>query len=290
MRIKKLAVLLAIGAGGALPGIGYSATILTPSLSGFTVLSVNGGDLILNQGDVNGTVGLGPNSTASSLQKSTVSGQLIVDPSATFDTSNFATDFHLLGGVVVQSLATAQSDANSLNSSYGALVAPAGNTFGVLDASTTFSGGAGQNVYSIGEVNFNSDVLTISGPSSSQFIINISGGFTFADSQIMLTGGVTRDNVLFNFPGGSTDKAIDIDVFKATNVIAGIFLAPHRSVIFKDPGSVYNVQIIGQDLLIHSGAEINGPPPGVPLPAALWGGMALTGGLVVAKVRKGVRQ
>ena len=45
--------------------------------------------------------------------------------------------------------------------------------------------------------------LTINGTTGSQFIMNVTGDFSFAKSFIRLTGGIRSEDVLFNVQGGS---------------------------------------------------------------------------------------
>ena len=86
----------------------------------FGVLSINGGNLILNSSHLVGNVGFGPNGT-SVLQKTDVTGTFTADPSAQVDLSNAGKDFLASGGVTSQSLSQAEADANTASASYAAL-------------------------------------------------------------------------------------------------------------------------------------------------------------------------
>ena len=65
------------------------------------------------------------------------------------------------------------------------------------------TGGAGINVISISGLNIGSNTLTINGPQGSEFIINDSGQFSLNAGKIVLTGGVTNSDVVFNVTSGS---------------------------------------------------------------------------------------
>src|SRR5262245_27843686 len=184
----------------------------------FGVLEINGGSLILNSSHLVGDVGLGPNAT-SVLQKTDVTGTFVADPSAQVDLSNYGGDFTVTGGVVVQTLSQAQADANAASAAYAALTPT--QSFGSLTSSTTVVGNGGTNVIAVGSLAYNSKTLTISGGANDVFVFNVSGGFTFADSKIVLAGGVTASHVIFNFPtAGPTIK-----LSKSTNTVNGTFLA-----------------------------------------------------------------
>ncbi|MEQ1850425.1 MAG: SdrD B-like domain-containing protein [Chthoniobacteraceae bacterium] len=216
------------------------------------IFVINGGDLIMNSSNIVGSVALGPQSTGSTLQKTNISGKFTYDPTSTWDQSNLSKDFKVAGGIMSQSLTQAQNDANTASSSFAAM-SPT-QTFGNVTSSLTITGNGGLNVIKISSLSYNSKTLTLKGGPGDIFIINVAGGWTFADSKITLNG-VTAGQVVFNFPTtGST-----IQMYKATNVINGTFLAPQRSVIYHNPAS-FNGQIIAKGLNIHSDANLTSVP------------------------------
>jgi hypothetical protein len=68
-----------------------------------------------------------------------------------------------------------------------------------VTGSLTIHDNGGMNVISISSLNYNSETLTLSGGASDSFIINVAGGWTFADSRITLNG-VAANQVVFNSP------------------------------------------------------------------------------------------
>jgi len=232
----------------------------------FGVLAINGGDLTLNSSHLVGDVGLGPNGT-SVLQKTDVTGTFFADPSAQVDLSNYGGDFTVTGGVVTQSLGQAEADANAASAAYAAL-APT-QSFGSVTKSITVSGNGGTNVIAVGSVAYNSKTLTLSGGTDDVFVFNVSGGFNFADSRIVLTGGVTASHVVFNFPtAGPTIK-----LSKSTNVVSATFLAPERDVIYHNPAG-FTGAIVAHNIDIHSNANLTASPfspPDSSPPASLSG-------------------
>lgn len=74
-------------------------------------------------------------------------------------------------------------------------------TFGTLTGSTTINSNAsGLNVIDVNDIM--NDKLTLHGSKHSLFVINVSGSFN-TNQKMMLTGGLTASNVLFNFTGTS---------------------------------------------------------------------------------------
>ena len=77
----------------------------------------------------------------------------------------------------------------------------------------------------LGGVDMVKGTLTLSGTPSSVFIFNVTGGFNFSSSQMVLAGGVNPNNIIFNFVGTGPD----VNIFKTT-VVYGTFLAPYRNI------------------------------------------------------------
>jgi hypothetical protein len=179
----------------------------------------------------------------------------VVDPTATVSIST--KDFTATGGTVTQDLSQAVSDANAASAADAALTPT--QSVGNLTANTSITGNGGVNVISVQSLSFNSNTLTLAGGANDVFVINVAGNFTFAQSNVVLTGGVTANHVLFYFPtAGGT-----IDLFKSSNVVVGTFLAPQRSVIYDNPAS-FTGAIIAQNIDIHSGADLTGATFAVP--------------------------
>jgi probable HAF family extracellular repeat protein/autotransporter-associated beta strand protein len=230
-------------------GIRETPMALLGTAARYGIFGINGGNVILNSAHITGDVALGPNETASTLQKTDITGTLTTDPSATWDKSNLNKDFSISGGYGTQSLAQAADDANSASASF-ATMTPTQN-LGNITASTTIVGNGGTNVISLASLNFNAQTLTLRGTANDIFIINVTGGFSFYQSTIALQGGVLPSNIVFNFPTAGTT----IDLSKSTNVIYGTFLAPHRSLIYHNP-AYFDGQIIAQNIDLHSDANI----------------------------------
>ena len=231
------------------------------------------GDLTVNTGTVVGDVGIGGGPTLGAephgfgkFQKGSIDGRLVVDQNAAFDV--VSKNFTLTGGAVSgQDLRSAVDDAIAAQASAAALGETAlGNFTG---------GGLAAGVYQAASFDLNKTTLTITGGASDRFILNISGEFDFHQSQIVLQGGITANNVLFNVLGPGDP----VTVGHGKSVFLGDLLAVDRSIIVSElgvdsapgagPGNPgFGGRIIGglcMDLIVHSGAQVTGPaecPPG----------------------------
>lgn len=113
---------------------------------------------------------------------------------------------------------------------------------------TTVGGTTGLNVISVSNGLFLSGAsLTINGSSNDQFVFNISGGLDLYNSNIVLTGGVTANQVLFVVDGGT-------DFFSST--VNGTFLDLNDQVsVF---GTTVNGGLISANDILIENTVING--------------------------------
>jgi hypothetical protein len=223
--------------------------------AGFSVLGLTGADVTISEGAtlISGNVGLGPNDTGD-LLKATIKGTLFLDPTSNPD---IHPDLVVTGGTVSSNLTGASAAAISASANLAGL-APT-QTFGDITASKTFTGNGGVNVIALKSVNLVKGVITISGTAADVFVFNVKNGFNFSSSQMKLVGGVTYNNILWNF---STTGSGDI---KDVTVADGIFLAPNRNVTI-DHTITIGAVLAGGQISIHSGAtegcpcDSGGPP------------------------------
>jgi hypothetical protein len=124
----------------------------------------------------------------------------------------------------------------------------------------------GNRVFDTTSVNLNNaTTLTISGSASDYVLINVTDTNPAFNGQIVLTGGITSDHVLFNMFGGNYTTHTGGPVLTiSTNgqVTTGIFLDPNGSMQMNN--SVLNGRFFGGDVQnqqIVSGANINAPEP-----------------------------
>src|SRR5207249_3769863 len=117
--------------------------------SNFAVLGLSGAHLIISEGatKIVGDVGAGPHDTGT-LLKSTIVGQLFIDPTAVLDIHS---DLTVTGGIVIQDLTQADADARAASMDAAGFTPT--QTLGNINSSTTITGSGGLNVISIDSVN-----------------------------------------------------------------------------------------------------------------------------------------
>ena len=97
--------------------------------------------------------------------------------------------------------------------------------------------------------------LTLSGSSTDVFILNISQTFLLAaQSQIVLTGGLIWNDVLFNVTGKGSQVTLG-----AQSTLNGILMANKRTV-YMDGGSIVRGEVVSNQLTMVGGSQIQGPP------------------------------
>jgi len=185
------------------------------------------------------------------LEKATVFGKVFVDSSAN---PAIHSDFHATGGIFFnQNLSPDKAAALALSATLAAL--PCTQTFGDITANKTITSTGPVNVICVNSINLVKSAITLVGSATDTFVINVTSptaGFTLSTSQIVLSGGLTSDHVIFNFPGTGGM----LNVFKQPTVMNGTLLAPQRDIVIDNPP--VNGSVIGSTVTVHSGAKVTG--------------------------------
>lgn len=152
----------------------------------------------------------------------------------------------------------------------------------IADITTNFTLAA-PGVYDLAKIDLNSgETLTLSGGANDYFVFNISGQLKLnSDSHVVLSGGLTWDNVLFNIEGTS-------DVSINGSSITGIILSPYAKGVFVNiDGLLVGEFIGGNDISFASGARIvNNYAPPVPESGSTFALLLLAGvGLTAVRRR-----
>jgi choice-of-anchor A domain-containing protein len=111
----------------------------------------------------------------------------------------------------------------------------------------------GAGVYNLSRFQLTRSTLTLSG--SGSFVFNISSFFALNSARVLLAGGATEANVLFNYTG-TTDARFSGR--RSGSVLHGIILALNARVNLA-PGLVVGEIISGRDILLSSGSSITNP-------------------------------
>jgi choice-of-anchor A domain-containing protein len=163
-------------------------------------------------------------------------------------------------------LAQARSDAFAASSF--ALTLGVTATYGTINTTTTISESAvGNYVFSLqGGINFSGNkTLTLSAPAG-----NISSQFVLTGGSILVSGGLTADNVLLNYTGTSD---VRFSGGGNSSQVYGTILAPNAHVSLS-PGLVVG-SVIAAGLSLSSGAQILTPVPEVTPGSVIFGFLGL---------------
>jgi len=151
---------------------------------------------------VNGKIGVVSSSGKFQTSGSrTYSGPIWLHTGATFNSSAPGTPPPQYSPAIDAALAQAASDAFAA-SNFALGLSPTA-TYGTINNNLTISqGSAGNYVFNIQNIAFSGGkTLTLSAPTGSNFILNISSGISLTGGNIVLAGGLTPDHVLINYTG-----------------------------------------------------------------------------------------
>jgi hypothetical protein len=233
------------------------------SSSPFTALEVH------NVGLVFGDVALaGANSRLSVHDYAYVSGDRYEQTTSSETTNNY--------GFINGSRVSNSSTNSSLNAGFNslknvsiaaaALAATGGSptNINMNGGNTTFDNNPFGGKYVMKLNNFtlsNSATLTLNGSAGSAFVINVSNNFSLdTHSRILLTGGLTASDVLFNLtgPGGTTSIA-GASLFKGTLLAYNSGVGGQRTVTVEGFPTLVRGQILANKVVVRDGGWVKKP-------------------------------
>ncbi len=163
-------------------------------------------------------------------------------------------------------LSQARADAAAAAAAASAL---AGTSIADITTGGTFAGTPG--VYDLNKINLSGVTLTLNGTASDYYIFNIATALTLSHASILLSGGLTPNNVLFNITRvGGTGLGMSGGL-ATESVLYGIVLA-NNSQVSEAPGLVVGEIISGDNVSIASGAQVQG----ITVPDAASSGLLLS--------------
>jgi Ice-binding-like len=145
-----------------------------------------------------------------------------------------------------------QARIDAATASMGASALAATSTLSLINLNRhSLTLGAG--VYNLSSLRLTRSTLTLSG--SGSFVFNISSAFALKSAKILLAGGATEANVLFNYTGTRDVTLSKFSRRGGSSVLHGIVLALNARVNLA-PGLVVGEIISGKDIAIGSGSVI----------------------------------
>ena len=237
--------------------VGNATSINLGPAADYGVLGINGAAINtgatvhLSSGPliVNGNVGSGDNGQFQADGGGHINGRLDFAPSATINPGNdtFSGGMHQISFNPIEQ--AVQNEANFVQG-----LTPT-QSFTSITNATTLNSAGGQNVISIAQdIHLSDGNLTLNGSASDVFIFQIKGTMELSgNSDIVLTGGLTPNNVLFDFIGAGSQ-------FQTSGQAktAGIFLAEDRAININ--GGIHDSEFIsGVSLSFQSNPTVNQP-------------------------------
>ena len=239
-----------------------SVTQLLGSASNYAVLGIGSsaagnpaGTLNNSLVTINGNQGVGFGGRIINMAPSAVNGNVFQ-----YQAGQYGGPGHLGGSITTSGVLLNQAFADAMTAARLAASLSPTQTFGSITQATTINGNGGLNV-----ININGDITTtliLNGSASDIFIVNVTGTLSLTGSTVLgVAGGVSGNNVLYNFTGSGTITT------HVNNMVNGTLLAPNYDFILHS----LNGRIIGgQNITLMSGATVNGPPtPPVPEPTTM---------------------
>jgi choice-of-anchor A domain-containing protein len=265
--------LIGVAATFFLASPGSAASIFGPA-SDYTVLyEGNGGNTLhITNVTVNGNIGVGNTGKVDDSGPSSITGRLDFSAPNTgqFSNSNGSnvgpTSVNYNVAAVTSALSTVNSLSTSLGGESGTGVSISGNQ--TINASAGTLDSNGNEVFNVNSYSENDgNLLTING-NGHNVVLNFSLGNVNLKGDVALGGGLTPDQVIFNFFDSGSNIQLNTNASTYSSLaFQGVILAPNDAI------SVVNANLNGRvfggdthDMQIVSGTTIN-TPTSVPEPS-----------------------
>jgi hypothetical protein len=279
-----LALILAAPLVGTRPSLANGLDL--GFLTNYAVVDLGSGTTFGWNVPVTGNMLLGNSVTANFAGGASLSGTLTTD-STVQGTGTFS---HISPSPTMSSVSTTVTQADLATaqavSTYAAGLTPNQTFTSPVSTATTLTGVAGLNVFDFNSIH--NAALTISGPANATFVINVSGSYQTNVSMI-LSGGVTASDILFNFTGtsgqvlntsgasctdnGKTNGACLYGTFLATD--GGQFQFSNLDLTGELINTAGNMQLVSGSVVNGTGFAVPGPTVGAGIPGLLLLGAGL---------------
>ena len=171
--------------------------------------------------------------------------------------SNASTNSLLNGGVT--------SLQNVSNNAFGLAVTSGSPTnISLSGGSMTINNNPFGGKYVMKLTNFvlnNKSILTLNGAAGSAFVINVSNNFSLANrSRIVLTGGLTPSDVLFNVRGSSGTLSIASgSLFQGTLLAYNSSSSTQRTLTVSGSNTLANGELLANKVIVKTGGDVKKP-------------------------------
>ena len=178
----------------------------------------------------------------------TINGTVFTAPGELVQTN----DATITGGITSNPavVAAAVANAETLSAGYAAMSAtqPISSINMGNKSSQTINGTSGVNVINLDSLEMgHATTLTLNAPAGSKFVINVAGEMRIGNTaQILVSGGITSNDVTFNFPGSNGQVWVQF-----TSVVNGTILAPYRTNLHIDHTTTVNGAVIGDGAVME---------------------------------------
>jgi len=204
----------------------------------------------------------GNNSTLSVHDYAYVSGDRYEQPTSHESISNYG----FIGGTRFSSafLTGGVTSLRNVSLAAAALTATAGSptNISLTNSSLTFNNNpfAGNYVMQLSNFVLNNSTLTLNGLAGSAFVINVSNNFSLSNqSRILLSGGLTPSDVLFNLTGsGGTTQISGASLLKGT-LLAYNPSGPQRTVTVTGWPSLVRGEVLANKVVVTRGGWVKKP-------------------------------
>lgn len=150
---------------------------------------------------------------------------------------------------------------NASNMAWGKPISPQYSGFSLKKNKDNFLTGAPGECVVLRLTDFvlTSGTLTLTGSASTAFIINVTGQFSLSNhADIILAGGITWDNILFNVRGSGSTVTLS-----GQSTLNGILMANNRAVNLTGGSTVYG-EVIANSVSMSGGSRVIRPPVASP--------------------------
>lgn len=211
------------------------------------------------QANIFGDVGAAGNGDVDLRGNAIIHGDLYYHQGGTLKVKNHGTVTGVIHNDAASDTLLNQGVADAMNASNQAFalpVTPAYSSLTKIDHSMTITG-SGCIVLKLTDFVLNGkDTLTLTGTAGTTFIINVTKGFSLADSaKIVLGPGISFNDVLFNVRGTGSDVKLS-----GNSNLQGILMANQRKVVMNDNAFVKG-EVIANHIDLNKNAVINRASP-----------------------------